>query len=467
MRGVAAVVALTVAALVCADGAARGGEGAVRLHLDTKTTFQTWEAWSCEPNPPGYERAFGAWCRNPARETYDRVPMNDRLPSRLIGRMHDALVSDIGITRVRLEVGPQVEPVNDDDDPAHTVESAYRWTWQDDQIERHVLPLKKRIEAAGERMVVYVSYDLRSKLTPAFLLRPEEYAEMAVAFLAHVKSKYGFVPDWWSVLNEPGNDRPGDPKLCAEMTAATGRRIAAAGFATRMSGPECVTVAQADTYIKAMAATPGALDRFGQITYHLYHGGAEDVASRNAVRDWAKKLHVSAAQTEWMEGKDLDVARHIHLCLTEADATAWDRFGADLFFAMPYDEWLDPANDAKTPLLSSTAWHIRQFSHWIRPGAVRVALTGATGTVRGVAFLPKPRAASPAPLPVIVLLNASDAAQSVVIDGVPPGKYGVTFTSEPQRAHGRPLPDAEAGASGELAIELAPRSVTTLAAPGP
>src|SRR5262245_54803306 len=310
-------VALSAAAVVCADDSARGA-AAVRLTLDTNTTFQTWEAWSCVPNPPGYERAFGEWCRDPTRETYDRVPMNDRLPAKLIARMHDALVGEIGITRVRIEVGPQVEPENDDDDPAHTVESAYRWTWQDDQVERHVLPLKKRIEAAGERMRIYVSYDLRSKLTPRFLLRPEEYAEMAVAFLAHLKTKYGLEPDWWSVLNEPFNDRPGGPKICAELTAATGRRIAAAGFATRMSGPECVTVAQIPEYMKAMAETPGALERFGQITYHLYHGGAEDVRSRNAVRDWAKKLGVTAAQTEWMEGKDLDVARHVQLCLAEA-----------------------------------------------------------------------------------------------------------------------------------------------------
>lgn len=338
--------ALGVAALLC--GIAHGGD-AVALHLDTKTTFQTWEGWSCLPNPVGFERAFVAWLRNPSPETYDRVGVNREFPSKLIGRMHDALVSEIGITRMRIEVGPQVEMKNDNADPFRTDASAYRFAWQDDQIERHVLPMKERIEARGEKMTLYVSYDLRSKLTPAFLLEPEEYAEMAVAFLAHVKERYGIEPDYWSVLNEPGNHRPGDPKLCAELTAATGRRIARAGFRTRMSGPECVTVTGAARYMEAMQGASGALDHFAQITYHLYHGGAEDVAARNAVREWARKLKVTAAQTEWMEGKDLDVARHIHLCLTEADAVAWDRFGADLFFTLPYRELTDPGSDAKEP----------------------------------------------------------------------------------------------------------------------
>jgi hypothetical protein len=446
---------LAVAALA---GIAHGGD-AVAFRLDAKTTFQTWEGWSCVPNPAGYERAFVAWLRSPTPETYDRVPMRRDLPSKLISRIHDALVSELGITRVRIEVGPQVEMVNDNADPRKTDASRYRFLWQDDQIERHVLPLKERIEARGERMTIYVSYDLRSKLTPAFLLEPGEYAEMAAAFLAHAKERYGIEPDYWSVLNEPGNDRPGDPGLCAELTAAAGTRIAEAGFRTRMSGPECVTVAQADRYLRGMEGVPGALDRFAQITYHLYHGGAEDVAARNAVRDWARKLKITAAQTEWMEAKDLDVARHIHLCLTEADAVAWDRFGADLFFDLPYRDLTDAASDGREPGLSSTAWHIRQFSRFIRPGAVRVGLAGGSDAVKGVAFLRDGMA-------VVVLLNTSGEAQAVEIHGLKPGRYGRCFTSAPQRDYGRRLPEVAVTENGGAAFDLMPRSVTTLADAG-
>jgi hypothetical protein len=261
-----------------------------------------------------------------------------------------------------------VEQENDDADPFRTDAKAYRFAWQDDQIERHVLPMKERIEARGERIM------------------------------------------------------------------------------------------------EAMAGTPGALEHFAQITYHLYHGGAEDVPARNAVRGWARKLKVTAAQTEWMEGTGLDVARHIHLCLTEADATAWDRFGADLFFTLKYREWLDPASDGTQPALNSTAWHIRQFSRYIRPGAVRVALSGGSESVKGVAFLPKLSSdgRSRPGLPVVVLLNTSSEARAVEIDGLPPGTYGGSFTSEPQKAYGRGIEDMAVAEPGRLAIDLPPRSVTTL-----
>ncbi len=426
----------------------------VALRFDARTTFQTWEGWSCLPNPAGYEKAFEAWLRDPTPETYDRVGMSQDLPGALIARMHDALVDEIGITRMRIEVGPQVEMVNDNADPRATDAKAFRFLWQDDQIKRHVLPMKQRIEARGERMTLYVSYDLRSKLTPAFLLEPEEYAEMAVAFLSHAKERYGIEPDYWSVMNEPGNDRPGDPTLCAALTAAAGARIAEAGFRTRMSGPECVSVAQVSRFMEGMEEFPGALDHFVQITYHLYHGGAEDVSARHAVRDWARRLGVAAAQTEWMEGRDFDVARHIHLCLTEADAVAWDRFGADLFFALRYDEWLDSASDSKVPALSSTAWHIRQFSRFVRPGAVRVALTGGSDAVKGVAFVRE--------RPVVILLNTSASAKTAQIDGLPEGRYVRCFTSVSQRAYGKDLPGVTVPEGGKLALELPPESVTTL-----
>lgn len=430
----------------------------VRFRLEPGTTHQAWESWGCMPNPVGFEEAFVAWLKDPSREAYDRLAMNNRLPSKLISRLHDALVDEIGITRMRLEVGPQVEWINDNDDPFVTDASAYRFAWQDDQVERHILPLKKRIEAAGERLVLYVSYDLRSNRTPAFLLQPEEYAEMAVTFLAHLKERYRIEPDTWSVINEPGNHRPGDPELCAKLTAAVSRRIAKAGFKTRMSGPECVTVAQVARYLEAMERTPGALDRYAQITYHLYHRGAEDAASRRTVRAWAKKLGVTAAQTEWMEGSDLDVARHIHLCLTEADAVSWERFGADGFFELPYDVVISPDSDNREAALNSTAWHIRQYSRHIRPGAVRVGFAGGSDSVKGLAFRPKGR-----DLPVIVLINTSGEPRRVEIDGLPAGRYARSFTSVPEKAFGRAVPEEVVDAPGRLTIDLPPRSVTTLA----
>ncbi|MBI5722872.1 MAG: glycoside hydrolase family 30 protein [Planctomycetes bacterium] len=441
-----AIIPILAAAL-----AAQAGEP-VKLKLDPKTAYQTWEAWSCIPTPGGFP--FEEWLKSPTLETLDKLAVNKDLPLKLIARQHDSLVFDVGITRMRLEVGPQIKLENND--------KAWRFAWQDHKVETHILPMKKRIESIGEKMVLYISYDLRSKLTPAFLLEPDNYAEMAVTFLKHLKEKYGIEPDYWSVLNEPGNQRPGDPKLCAQLTAATGAKIAKAGFRTKMSGPECVTVAQIPKYMEAMKSTPGALDNFRQITYHLYHGGCNNVEARNATRDWAKKFGVTTAQTEWMEQDNMNVARHIYLCLAEADAAVWDRYGTGLFYTFKYNEWMAPASDSKELALNSTGWHIRQFSHYIRPGAVRVKLEGETNEVKGVAFLTPQKKK-----PVIVLLNTSDQPQTVTIDNLSAGTYEASVTSVPEKAFGKALAPIQVADGGSLKADLPPQSVSTFTADPP
>jgi hypothetical protein len=279
---------------------------------------------------------------------------------------------------------------------------------------------------------------------------------MAEVFLRHLKDKYGLEPDYWSVFNEPGNHRPGNPKLCAEITAAVGRRIAKAGFKTKMSGPECVGIKQIPAYMEAMQATPGALEHFKQITYHLYWGGCNDIPARHAVREWATKLGVTAAQTEWMEQKDMDVARHIYLCLAEANAVAWDRYGTDLMFTLPYEDWLNPQSDRKKLELNSTAWHIRQFSHFIRPGDVRVRIDSNLDSVKAVAFL------SPKKKPVIVVLNFADGPQSVQIVGLPPGMYEASFTCVPVKAFGMAFPVGIVGDERAVGLTMQPWSVYTI-----
>ncbi len=427
----------------------------VELTLDTGTTYQTWEGWGGTAGIVGVP--FEEWIADPTGETYDRCGVNADLPVKYLARLQDDLVFDVGLNRFRLEVGPQVEIENDNDDPQVTDAGRYRWLWQDHVIETHLLPLRERVEARGDRMVLYVSYDLRSSLTEPFLLEPDEYAEMAEAFVRHTREKYGLEPDYWSVINEPGNHRPGDPQLCAELTAAVGRRLARAGFGTKMSGPECVHLRQVPDYVRAMRQTPGALEHFRQLTYHLYWGGADDVEGRRAVRGWAAELGVTVAQTEWMEQQDMDVARHILLCLTEAHVVAWERYGLSGFYTAGWRAMTDPESDALEVERNSTAWHVRQFSHWIRPGAIRVRVDSSDPSVRPVAFL------SPAGQAVVVVLNTGDGAAAVSLAGLPAGRCEATCTAKGAGMFGAALPATRAGSDGRLAMELPAQSVTTVA----
>jgi len=429
-------------------GAAEAAPKAVTLRFEPETTYQTIEGWGIVL--PCWLFRRGKTAAESAR-LYDAGPTRSNRSPRLNAALAAEMV-ERGFNRFRLEVGPQVEFFNDNDDPNVLNPKAFRFAWQDCMIEEQLLPMRRLLAARGERAIVYVSYDLGSGATPKWLLEPAEYAELAVATLAHLKEKYKLEPAYWSVLNEPGNaKRPGNPALCAALTAATGKRIAAAGFRTKMSGPECVTPRQADAYVKALAETPGALTHFRQITYHLYWDPMT-VEHRRTIRDWARKLHVTAAQTEWMEQRDLAVARHVHLCLTEADAVAWERYGWDVTVNLRRQSFTR----------KSTAWYVRQFSRFVRPGAVRVKMVSPDPAVKPVAFL------SPRKKPVVVLINTDAAPRAVSLAGLPAGRYEHAYVGGGRR--GRTLP-AAVTRGFPLKLTLPGQSVLTVTAdpppPGP
>jgi O-glycosyl hydrolase len=240
--------------------------------------------------------------------------------------------------------------------------------------------------------------------------------------------------------------------MCAELTAATGARLKKAGLTTRMSGPDCVTPKQADAYMKAMEETPGALANFAQITYHLYWD-PENVEARNVIRRWGEKLKVPVAQTEWMGASDMPLVRHLYLCLTEANAVAWDRYVRDLKV------------DAKAGTLDRqpTAWYLRQYFRFVRPGSVRVKMDSPDASVKPVAFL------SPAKKPVMVFLNEDPAARPVRIEGLPALTYRVSYSAAGRFAVA--LPEITVAAGGPLELTLPAQSVLTITAdpptPGP
>jgi hypothetical protein len=441
------VVAASILAAVSLCAAAPAAQP-ITLRFEPGSTCQRFEGWGI---------VLPCWLFRRAKDPKEAAELYDRGPARSQhgDALNAALAAEMverGFNRFRLEVGPQVELFNDNDDANVLNARAFRFKWQDAMVAEQLLPMKRLLEARGERAIVYVSYDLGSGATPKWLLEPAEYAEMACATLKHLQDKHKLEPDYWSVLNEPGNGgRPGSPKLYADLTAATGRRIHKEGFKTRMSGPECVTPRQVDGYMKAMAAAPGALEHFAQITYHLY-GDPLTVEHRRTIRDWARRLKVTAAQTEWMEQKDLAVAEHVFLCLTEADAVAWERYAWDVATNLGTQSFRR----------KSTAWYVRQYSRFIRPGSVRVKMESPTGRVKPVAFL------SPRNKPVLVLLNTDAAAWAVTIANLPAGRY----------EHGHvgggligKLRTQHVGGDGLLEVELPGRSVLTVTAdppaPGP
>jgi hypothetical protein len=368
----------------------------------------------------------------------------------------EAAVNDLGLNRFRLEIGPQVEMLNDNSDPWKTNYNAFRFKWQDFLVHKWLIPLTKSIEQRGERTILYVSYDLRSSLTPEWLLQPQEYAEMAVTTLSHLERTQNIEVNYWSVLNEPGNKRPGNPQLVAQLISHTGKRIKESGFITRMSGPEVVTPDQITKYMKALYETTGALAQMGQLTYHLYWDPM-NIARRREIRDWAERLNVTTAQTEWLEGEGLNVAEVLYLDLTEANVSAWEQYGL-CWTANRYN--IDGGGDyfIINPeytgyYVNDNTWYLRQFMKFVRPGDVRVAVYSSNPSIKPTGFR------KPDGRHTLVIINSSKRNMAVQINNLQAGKYSVVETNPSNK--GSILPQQSVTAGKTLDFEISANAVVT------
>ena len=154
-----------------------------------------------------------------------------------------------------------------------------------------------------------------------------------------------------------------------------------------------------------------------------------------SVAQWARVLGLPAAQTEQSTAgrrhrdlwngenyqESLDLAENLMADLIYADASAWEMhtvFGGD---GSGYVVLNSDLTGFSKPVYY---WALRQFMHYVRPGAVRVALTASAKTaVQAAAFV------SPQGRPVIVLLNRTNRPAEVHVTHLPAGQYNIATTT--------------------------------------
>lgn len=443
-----------VVCLIIVMGCGSRDTHTVTLTVDPDTRYQTIEGWGATLSSPAVP--FHEWDEKPTPENYDKLEVKALIPEDLKEKLLDAAVFELGLNRFRLEIGPQIEMHNDNGDPQNFNYEAFRFKWQDFLIRQWLLPLKERIERRGDPMVLYISYDLGSSLTPAWLLQPDEYAEMAVATLIYLKRTYDLEPDYWSVLNEPGNHRPGNPELVAQLIAHTGERFKKAGFHTRMSGPEVVTPRQITKYMKALKNTPNALKYMGQLTYHLYWDPT-NISHRNEIRDWAHQLGITAAQTEWLEGINIGVMEALFLDLTEANASAWEQYGL-CWTANRYNKGgggdyfvINPGYS--TYYMNTNTWYLRQIMNYVRPGDVRIEISSSDPKIKPMAFLKADGRQT------LVIINSDSKAEDIEIKNLSPGRYHIIQTDHNEK--GKKLAPQFVKGGGTLEFRIPGKGVIT------
>jgi hypothetical protein len=151
--------------LVLAAVASAAEDKPVSLIFDAKTTYQKMEGleatvpWNpiwTKTKPQFPPKGFIA------ERHADVKGRQEPIPAELMDQILDAAVFELGLTRLRLEVGPYMEKGNDNADPNVTNLDGFYFSWLDCCVEEIVLPIKDRIEKRGDRLVLTVSYAIEN-----------------------------------------------------------------------------------------------------------------------------------------------------------------------------------------------------------------------------------------------------------------------------------------------------------------
>ncbi len=454
---------------------------AISVTLNTAQQFQTWTAWRVTPGGPQFHLSNGA---------------TQLAPPAVISAYLDDAVFDLGLTGVRIELHELlgVESTNDNNDPnvinwaafdflrPFVLEGSLRQpTLRYQQI---LMPFKQRVESTGETFHSYISPIYSRSAWPAHWQNPEEYAELAEAFVTWLRDPArngigtGLTPTYWAVVNEPDLNNFTDAEIAAHILAV-GARFQARGIPTRMTTLEAAGPDLA--MLNSVLNVPGVRNYTGLLTYHGYDYFTDmpsEFVRRNGFRTAAQSIGAQTGMSEicckagwdrggWVEA--LGFARDIYWNMTEADISTWEPLGLVGPCSSP-----GCPNGGGPPIVLdadlsryfkfATYYALRQYSHFIRPGARRLGLVcnncasdPASGIVwKGVAFR------TPAGKIVSVAVNDQLIARAVVLDGFPAGTYDIIGVDPVNDRSPVTYPSVTIGAGQSLTVNFPAQAILTI-----
>jgi hypothetical protein len=318
----------------------------------------------------------------------------------------DYLVGDLGLTGTRTpEVGPRIDGTAADQGDCDVIDwSRFEGDTFSPSDAAYLVYYQNRILAKGFQPLLYSSpgYPTHaSDQKPWVLNDPCERAQQIWASAYYLKAKYGINIGYAVIYNEPGMPWT----ILADDIKALGPRLAAHGLTTLVQYPEAFSP-QADwRYVEDAAHDPGMWRYVGRISYHNY-GIADPYLAR--LRDFAAVRSLSTAETE-MENPTFD---DLYRDLTVAGVSYWE-------VAFSGNRTLAPGSGMTTFTPSGTYFRLRQLMHYVRPGAIRIGTTSGNSSVRALAFAKNGSITT-------VVENTGSFAQKVSLNGLPPGRYGLS-----------------------------------------
>jgi O-glycosyl hydrolase len=259
----------------------------------------------------------------------------------------------------------------------------------------------------------------------------------------HLQALYGFVPNAIDVANEADYVTATTGTALGHVVVATATRLAAAGFHPEFIGPSVVNRSHAVPFFDEMLAVPGAAAYITELSYHCYYDSLGD--SREAIGERVGRAGIGSTQNECWEERNTHV--ELHRDLKAGRASAWQQgtFNSS-YYEIDRKTWQATLHE-RTKIK-------RQYYHYIRPGAVRIEAATSDDAMDPLAFI------GPDGGRVVVVL--AKTAGSVSIERLPPGVYGVTYSTA--REFDVHLPDVEVRGTEPVPVTIPADGVLTVAA---
>lgn len=408
------------------------------ITIDPTEEYQTMTGW---------EVTARLWEIDKANDRYDGTWQLRK------DEIFDRLVNELGINRIRIEIKSGAEnpidywtlfrsgqigyreyrrhfyeKINDDRDPNHINNSGFQLSALDYQVDNIALPLKRLLEARGEKLFINLTYvdfgqtELKGRLSHA--KNAEEYAELIGVAFDHLHHRYDIVPDALEIVLEPDNSDDWRGHEIGVAMVAAAKRLRELGYFPQFIAPSTASARLAARYIDDLMAVPGAASLIFAFSYHRYEVGMAGSAP-SSIAKRAKKFGVRTEMLEHVSGD----AKELYDDLTEADASAWQQYGIATnkrgakgdkgAYYYLFDEKAPKATAIKmagrTPALAN-------YFRFVRAGAMRVGAKSDNTAMKPVAFRNVDGR--------YVVVVGVDRSGVVAISGLPEGEYGIRFTTK-------------------------------------
>ncbi len=465
-----AVLALLAA---CGDSGPTGAPGpqgpppAQQIQVDGEVRHQTIDGWATH---------LRMWEEDKAGDRYDRSI------EQYADQVYQFLVDSVGINSVRLEIPSgmenpsnrwkefregrmsystwqktRFEKINDNGDPNAVNSSGFVFDNLDFRVELMLAPLRRALEARGEKLHVNVNYTdfqwdatiVQGPLSHAN--DPAEFAEFVHASFVRLRDRHGIVPDAFEVILEPDNTAGWRAANIGRGLIAATDRLRASGFTPEVIAPSNSTMDGAISYFDQMMAVPGVASRVGSFAYHRY--GTERSSDVATIRARAQAAGLKTAMLEKVDA-GIDVLLED---LTVGNVSAWQQWAAASSTRTSdngaYYARVDLSNPAKPVGMAKHSDQLAQVFRFVRRGAVRVEATSNGGDTQSVAFVNRDGR-------YVVVVRTRGAVGEFGVLGLPAGRYAQRFVSDERRTEA--MDPVEIPPNGFVRANVAQAGVLTI-----